>query len=111
VKVFALLAVIFGCAVVMACGDDTATEEPASVDLDVSDAPALFEEDLRRSFEGSYYVSYDLEVKAEGETHRCTVEWWKDGTERQRFDMCAPLIYGDDFEAEPWRVLMFGDER
>jgi hypothetical protein len=102
-----LLAVMVALLTVFAsCGGDDSSDGRS---LDLADAPALFEEDVRRSFEGSYFVAYDLRIEMEGETHNCTVKWWKDGIERQRFEMCAPLIYGDDWDAEPWRVLMFGD--
>jgi hypothetical protein len=93
-----------------ACGNGDEPVESIRRELDVADAPELFEEDSRNAFENSYRVAYDLEVADEnGEMHRCTVEWWKDGTERQRFDMCAPLVAGADFDSEPWRILMFGD--
>jgi hypothetical protein len=81
----------------------------SAVEIDLADAPMLFQQDVRSSFDASYYVAYDLRVEFEGKTEHCTVKWWKDGTERQRFDMCPPLVYGDDFESEPWRILMFGD--
>jgi hypothetical protein len=89
-------------------GHECAERNPRSP-ISIDDAPSLFEEDFRRSFESSYYVLYDLEVEFDGRGGECSVAWWKDGTDRQRFDMCAPLVYGDDFEGEPWRILMFGD--
>lgn len=98
--------VIVGCVWLAACHDDN--HETKSTPID--DPAATFMEDLHRSFENSYRVTYDLEVKLEdGETHSCSVVWWKDGTDRQRFDMCPPLVFGDDFDSEPWRILMFGD--
>jgi hypothetical protein len=91
----------------VSCGSHPSRSSPAAIDL--AEAPMLFEQDVTHSFNGSYYVAYDLRVELEGKTEHCTVKWWKDGTERQRFDMCPPLVHGNDFKSEPWRILMFGD--
>jgi hypothetical protein len=97
------------CLVLVGCGDDKEQHTPERRELDVSDAPAMLEQDFRRAFEGSYRVAYELELATELGAKHCTVEWWKEGTERQRFDMCAPLVYGGDFDGEPWRILMSGE--
>jgi hypothetical protein len=100
--------VIAACALTLGCGE--ADEPSARREISLQEAPALFAQDFRNAFENSYRVAYDLEVTDErGETNHCTLEWWKDGTERQRFDMCPPLVFGDEFDSEPWRILMFGD--
>ena len=101
--------VFIACIAAAGCGDGADSGPGSSVPINVADAPRLFQQDVQRSFDNSYRVVYDLTIKMDGNTRSCRVAWWKGGTDRQRFDMCAPLVYGDKFDAEPWRILMFGD--
>jgi hypothetical protein len=107
-KLVAVGLVVAACSLALGCGEPDQANSRGEIALE--DAPQLFAQDVRNAFENSYRVAYELEVTDEdGNTNRCTLEWWKDGTERQRFDMCPPLVYGEEFDSEPWRILMFGD--
>jgi hypothetical protein len=75
----AIVVAAFG--LVGACGDSE--DRPGSV----SDPRAALSRDFEAWYDGTFQVTYDVEVDGPSALQDGVVTWFKDGTARQRFDI------------------------